>query len=429
MYHSTLRFIWRWVVCGLVGVGAHPLAAATTQEPDGRREAAAIKMHVDQAVTPLIDGRKNLGIMVGVLAGPREHVYGYGRVSLDQDRLPDGKTMFEIASVTKVFTAALLAQMVLTGQVALDEPVQKYLPAGLSMPHDPNHRPITLADLATHHSGLPRLPTNFAPANWSNPYADYTENDLYAFLSSYKPTRPAGERYEYSNVGAALLGHVLARAAGDSYENLVRRRICEPLGMDDTCIALSQQQRQRLAQPTRTEKVGDVQSLKAGHNWDLTTFAGCGGLRSNLHDMLIFARANLGQAPTPLTAALKMAHQQRYAVNDTLGIGLGWHIHHLPGVDEPILWHNGQTGGYHSFIGLARAHRAAVVVLTNTAHSIDNEALAILKALVTHHAAEPTLGIQRWKTENHEIPRLAVGPGKRAISKQARTSGAPGRSN
>jgi D-alanyl-D-alanine-carboxypeptidase/D-alanyl-D-alanine-endopeptidase len=208
----------------------------------------------------------------------------------------DGDTVFEIGSVTKVFTSLLLADMVQRGEVALTDPVAKYLPPGIKMP-ERGGRQITLQDLATHTSGLPRLPPNLAPKDPANPYADYSVEQLYQFLSSYQLTRDIGSQYEYSNLGGGLLGHALARRAGMDYGALVRSRICEPLEMKSTGITLSAGMKARMA-------VGHDRSLDAVENWDLPALAGAGGLRSTANDLLTFLAANLGYTKSVLAPAM-----------------------------------------------------------------------------------------------------------------------------
>ena len=198
----------------------------------------------------------------------------------------NGDTIFEIGSATKVFTSLLLADMVQRGEVALNDPVAKFLPAGVSVP-ERNGRQITLVDLATHTSGLPRLPANLNPKDPNNPYADYTPEQLYQFLSSYQLPRDIGAQYEYSNLGGGLLGFALARRAGMSYEALVKSRICDPLGMKDTGITLTPEMKARFA-------VGHDQGLARVENWDLPTLAGAGALRSTANDLLAFVSANIG---------------------------------------------------------------------------------------------------------------------------------------
>src|SRR5437762_3782146 len=158
----------------------------------------------------------------------------------------DGNTVFEIGSITKTFTSALLADMVERGEVKLDDPVSKFLPATVRVPSR-GGKQITLLDLATQSSGLPRLPNNLSPKNILNPYADYSVQQLYDFLSHYELTRDIGSQFEYSNLGGGLLGHALSLRAGKSYEALVIERILEPLGMHDTRITLTPEMREHFA--------------------------------------------------------------------------------------------------------------------------------------------------------------------------------------
>src|SRR5262249_20921740 len=136
----------------------------------------------------------------------------------------DGDAVFEIMSITKVLTSLLLADMVGRGELAFDDPVKEYLPASVTLQE--RGRPITLIDLATYTSGLPNMPGNLPPNWWANPdpLADYTEADLYEFLSSHVPEREPGARYEYANLGFGLLGNALAHRAGKSYEELLIER-------------------------------------------------------------------------------------------------------------------------------------------------------------------------------------------------------------
>ena len=186
-------------------------------------------------------------------------------------------TVFEIGSVTKVFTAVVLADMVAKHEVQLDDPVANYLPPSVRMPSR-DGRAITLLDLATHTSGLPRNPTNLAAADSGGPYARYDVGNLYAFLSSYGLTRVPGTQFEYSNVGFGLLGHALARHADTSYDALVRARLLDPLGMRDTRIALDAEGEARFA-------IGHAVGGKVVGPWELPALAGAGAYRSTVADL------------------------------------------------------------------------------------------------------------------------------------------------
>jgi serine-type D-Ala-D-Ala carboxypeptidase/endopeptidase len=299
---------------------------------------------------------QSVGIVVGVIEPKGSRLISYGGLDEDDPRPLSGDTIFEIGSVTKVFTSLLLADMVERGEVALADPVAKYLPVSVKVPQR-GGRVITLQDLATHTSGLPRLPGNLTPKDQANPYADYSVEQLYQFLSTYELTRDIGSKYEYSNLGGGLLGHVLARRAGMDYEALVKTRICAPLEMTSTVITITPEMKTRLA-------AGHDASMAPAPNWDLPTLAGAGALRSTANDMLAFLAANLGYKKSPLAAAMAaMLKVRRPTGSPGLEIALGWHIFTSNGND--IIWHNGGTGGYRSFVGYDPKAGAGVVVLSN----------------------------------------------------------------
>jgi serine-type D-Ala-D-Ala carboxypeptidase/endopeptidase len=304
-----------------------------------------------------VDQKKAVGIVVATIDAQGRNVVAYGKIAKDRQVIPDANTVFEIGSVTKVFTSLLLADMVERGEVRLDTPVAELLPKGVKVPSR-NGRQITLLDLSMQSSGLPRLPSNLRPADFANPYADYSPAKLYEFLSGYTLPRDPGEKYEYSNLGAGLLGHALALKAGMSYEELVRIRILEPLGMHDTSITLSDDQTKRLAPGYDT-------SLNPARNWDFDALAGCGALRSTAADMLTFLAANLELADTPLKVAMRRIRSVRKPTGvPDLDIAMAWHI--LTKFGGEIFWHDGGTYGYRSFIGFDPAAKKGVVVLRNT---------------------------------------------------------------
>ena len=327
---------------------------------------------VDRVLAERIDvQRGGVGIVVGVITPNGRKVFAHGPASTTGGRGVDGKTLFEIASLTKVFTALLLSDMVRHGEVELDDPIAKFLPVGMKLP-ERGGRAITLRDLATHTSGLPRLPTNFAPRDPSNPYADYTVEELYEFLSSYELTRDIGAEYQYSNLGMGLLGHVLARRVGTDYESLVVARIARPLGLDATRITLSSPLKARLAS-------GHSEQLEPVPLWEDTTLAGAGSLFSSVDDLLAFLEASFADE-TPIavdTIAALAAH--RPTGYPDLEIGLGWHISRRQGGE--LIWHNGGTAGFSSYMGYVPAARVGIVVLANSGHGVDDLALGLIDKL------------------------------------------------
>jgi CubicO group peptidase (beta-lactamase class C family) len=178
-----------------------------------------------------------VGLVIGIADEHGPRIVSHGKLDNATSADVDGDTVFEIGSITKVFTALLLQDMIEHGEMKLDDLVQKYLPGSVRMPTYQGKQ-ITLLHLATHTSGLPRDPGNRSPRSWKDPdQTDYTTEQLYAFLSHYKLPRAPGIQEEYSNLGMELLGHVIALKTGKDYETLVLERICRPLGMDSTRIA------------------------------------------------------------------------------------------------------------------------------------------------------------------------------------------------
>ncbi|MBT8395384.1 MAG: beta-lactamase family protein, partial [Gemmatimonadetes bacterium] len=276
----------------------------------------------------------------------------------------DGSTVFEIGSATKVFTASILQDMVASGDVRFDEPVAGFLPPHVVLPSEEG-REITLLDLATHRSGLPRMPFNFRPADLRNPYLDYTVEQMYEFLSGHELPRGIGEAWEYSNLGMGLLGHALSVRAGMTYEQLVRARILDALGMEDTGVDL--------APPLEAPRAQGHNALsEPAPFWDFTTLPGAGALRSTADDMLLFLAANLASDGPPVCAVLQQTHEIRTpGIAPNLSMALGWLVSQRF-EDRPIIWHNGGTGGFHSFIGLDGRGGRAVVILTNGIQTIDD---------------------------------------------------------
>ena len=305
--------------------------------------------------------RYGVGIVVGLIDRHGRRVVAHGAPNAGGGRL-DGDTVFEIGSITKVFTALALAEMVERGEVALDDPAVKYLPPGVTMPERAGQQ-ITLAHLATHTSGLPREPGNLASGDRSNALAGYSVNQLHRFLSGYELSRDIGASHIYSNLGGGLLGHVLALRAGVDFEMLVRERITGPLGMTSTGITLSPEMRPRMA-------TGHDQHLLTVGNIDLPSLAGAGALRSTANDLLAFLAAELG-AETPLSAAMSAQLRVRQAT-DTQDIqSLGWII--SPTSAGEVVWHTGLTTGFRCFMGFDREQRTGAVVLTNTASTRNDD--------------------------------------------------------
>jgi len=358
---------------GLLLIAA-TVAACSRQPADAPAEQSPQRHFPSDAdiqalIQSRVDENRATGIVVGVMeADGSTRIVSAGEPGPGAQ--PFGpRSVFEIGSITKVFTAILLADMVARGEVSLDDPIAKYLPEDeVTMPSR-NGREITLLDIATHRSALPRMPDNFAPADESNPYADYTVEQMYNFLSNHELRRDIGAAVEYSNLAVGLLGHALARVNGGSYEDLVRERILEPLSMDNTGITLSDDMQHWLVKGHNMD--GEVVS-----NWDFPTLAGAGALRSDMNDMLLFIAANTGPAETPLEEAIRDSHTRRNGFGENMDIGLNWLIRRVG--DNSVVWHNGGTGGYRAFAGFDPDSGVGAVVLTNSTHGADDIGLHLI---------------------------------------------------
>lgn len=349
-------------------------------------DGLALEALIDRLAARTPHSRSGSALAVGVVDGEHMLVRGYGSVRPVQPLPPDAITMFEIGSITKVFTALLLADMAREGMVGLEDELAAYLP-GVAVPRR-GGRAIRLVDLATHTSGMPSVPREISlgalGSRRRNPYAGFSRDDLYAALERTRLKHRPGARFAYSNMGAALLGDVLARRAGADYEELVRRRITEALGMSQTCVVLDADQEERLAQ-------GHSFAARPRNVWDLAAFAGAGALRSCVADMLLFLRANLSPPDSRLGDAIRLMHGPRAAVGRHHQIGLGWLISVQPRSLKLVLWHNGGTGGYRSFAGLAPKAGVGVVALGAQARSVDGLCLKLIEELTTRPrtGAEP----------------------------------------
>ena len=308
---------------------------------------ASIMARVTNAFTP--------SIVVGLVNSNGTAFFSYGVRNMDTDEPANEESVFEIGSISKTFTCTVLSQMVLNGSLILTNPVETYLPENVQVPSR-NGKVITLKHLATHRSGLPRMPTNFEPSDALNPYVDYTVQQMYDFLGSYRLPRDPGATYEYSNIGMGLVGHVLSLKCGSDYETLIAERITRPLGMNDTGVALSA----RMANNLALGYCGVVQTP----NWDLrSAFAGAGALRASARDLLQYVAANMGLVRTDLYPAMTNAHSVIAAAGSNDSIGLGWFSTPIQG--DQIISHTGGTGGYTTFAGFLRSRKLGAVVLAN----------------------------------------------------------------
>ncbi|MDI2131452.1 serine hydrolase domain-containing protein [Yinghuangia seranimata] len=327
------------------------------------------------------------GVVVAGVRGGETAFAGAGRVGGDHagDDVPGPDTLFEIGSITKVFTALLFARLVGRKTVALDEALADALPSGARVPERGGVH-ITLQHLATHRSGLPRLPKGMLlkallKPNTPDPYAHCTADHLIGGLARTRLGAPPGRRFRYSNLGGGLLGMALAHRAGTDYETLVLREIAAPLGMVDTVVAVDAARAKRTA-------AGHSRTGEPVPSWRLMDLVGAGGLRSTAADLTLFARAHLAFAEEgpldtgELADAMRLARTVDEPMRGPARVHLGWMSLPAGGPGGPrMYWHNGGTGGFSSYIGVDPAHDAAVVVLSSSSRSVDAPATDLLRGL------------------------------------------------
>ncbi|MFF7989111.1 serine hydrolase domain-containing protein [Kitasatospora xanthocidica] len=344
---------------------------------------------------------RHVGAVVAGLAGGETEIRGVGRTGPDGG-VPGPDTVFEIGSVTKVFTALVLARLALDGTVRLDEPLAEVLadaPGGPAVVPGRGGQSITLRHLATHTAGLPRLPRGMllralAKPNDPDPYARCTAEHVLGGLARTRLRATPGRSFRYSNLGAGLLGLALAHRAGTGYEELVAREVCGPLGLTDTHVP-SGAERDDADRGGAERSGADRTGLLAhGHTaggrpvpyWDLAAVPGMGGLRSTAADLAILLRAQLaaGREPdAPLSPAITLTRETRHRVNPFAWMHLGWlgHRLHTQQGGHLQIWHNGGTGGFRSFVAFDPEKQVGVLVLANTRRSADPAGTALLRRL------------------------------------------------
>jgi CubicO group peptidase (beta-lactamase class C family) len=346
----------------LAAAGVLCLAAAVVAVPVRAAGGDDYAASVDTFLRETFRG-KDAGMVVALVEERGTKVLGAGATG-EGGRAVDGDTVFEIGSVTKTFTALLLLDAARRGEVALDDPVSKYLPPSVRVP-ERNGKRITLLNLAAQDSGLPFNADNHTGADWHERFATYTTDKMYAFLSGHVLSQDPGEGFRYSNIGMGLLGHAVALRAGADYERLVVDRICHPLHMDDTRVTLTPELKARLA-------AGHGGGGKPAGSLELPAIPGAGALRSTANDLTRYVSAHLGLAQSPLTPLIEQTHVLRHP-DGKLGNDDPAGKTALPWIDQGVfnppgtllLGHAGGTLGYNSFVGLDLKNRRGVVVLSN----------------------------------------------------------------
>ncbi|GIP46373.1 hypothetical protein J45TS6_48320 [Paenibacillus sp. J45TS6] len=332
---------------------------------------------IHSLVSDYTKDKKHLQLVIGMIRDGDVEYYSFCN-NKKKSMIPPEHRLFEIGSITKVFTSILLLEMEREKLLSSDDIVGKYVPNA----NNDYLNKITLKSLATHTSGLPVLATNhILSKNRSNPYLIYTEEDLTAFLSTADFTDQIGS-FGYSNIGAAILGNILCKVSGHTYDELLKKYITSPLKMNETAVKLVSEQNGRFLN-------GHASSGKRVPHWDdLSIHEGAGGIKSSVSDLSLFVQANLND-DNPVASTLLKSHlpisiekSNRY---------FGWAEDNL--LNQGILWHNGATAGFNSYLAFSKELRAGVVLLSNYSffsNSLIDYYIAQLKKWITKK--EPSQG-------------------------------------
>lgn len=318
-----------------------------------------------------------VGVVVGVLTPKGRRVVSLGQFAVDDSRPVDGETVFEIGSLSKVFTGWLLADMATRGEVTVNDVIDRYLPATVRLTPNGDGRSVTLADLATHTAGFPFWPTNLRPGDMREALASYSTEDLLRFVQSFEVPASVGLRWAYSNADVGLLGHLLSRRASTSYEGLLRERITTPFALNSTSVAPTAGMRLRMAQ-------GHTEQRQPAAAWNVPAFAGGGSIHSTATDLLAFLSRLQGTLAQDATFA-EMLKTRRPAPG--FQQALGWMVQMTPAGE--LLVHDGQTLGFASAVAYDARTRSGVVVLSNTAISVGDLARHILRPSLPLAAPPP----------------------------------------
>lgn len=325
---------------------------------NSRKDHGDLENTIEKEVAKFMDKGNADGIVIGIYKNGKTYLKGFGTIEKGQHIVPDSSMIFELASTSKLFTTSTLQILVDEGVLNLNDSIHSLLKEKVTMPASAQH--TTLLHLATHLSGFPSLPNSFLTkmTDESNPYKSLVTNDIYDYLKTCEGKQKEGT-FEYSNFGMGLLGHLLALKTDKSYEDLVKQKLLDELGMKNTFVTIDSMHRSKIVQGY--DEAGNKALI-----WEDNVLTGAGSFLSNAADMMLFIKANLNEHETKISPSLIKTHAQQ--LNGETG--LGWIL--PTGADKfvnnnDIIWHNGMAGGYASYIAIDKKNNFGVIILSNKA--------------------------------------------------------------
>lgn len=328
---------------------------------------------VDSIARTYIQQLHTQSLSIGIVQNSRIKTFFYGETEKGNKTLPTENTLYEIGAITKTFTAVLLAELVEKGKIQLEDSISKFLPD--SVASNSSLQQITFKSLANHTSGLPERPSDLEATpnyNASSPYATFSREELFSFLKDYEAKIEPEQEYLYSDLGFGLLGELISIIAEKPFEQQVKEVITQPLGMSNTVIT-----------PTSDQEVvpGYSDTGDSVGVWQYNAMTGSGALKSTTKDLLRYAQVQFEMPHTVLENAMTQTRQFSFFVPPNADIGLAWHMNMVE--DIVAYWHNGNTAGSSSFIGLVPDNRSAIVVLSNSAIDVDEISKKILEKVIS----------------------------------------------
>lgn len=388
-------------VLGFLAAGLFLVAAAASASPD------SLQSRLDAGV----DSGELLSGIAAVRAGGDVTVFDAGHLTTERSAEPTPATRYQIGSITKVFTHLLLAELVASGDVSYATTVRELVGDGVDFAN-PAVGEISLLELATHTSGLPRLPANLNATSTVDPYAGYDESDLLDALASARVGQPLGKAYAYSNFGVGLLGYLLGQVHGGGYRAALAERVLEPLGLVDTAF------------DGGSHAATGYSGGEATTAWSFDALAGAGALWSSVGDLMTFGAIQLGSEPHDLEHDLTADREIVVSDAGRFQLTRVWHVADTD--DGPVFWHNGGTAGFVSFFGFRPATGEALALLLAGDldplgvagdwfgfESVDGQAPPIDESVTGQYRLTPQIGIGVYAGDSGLVTQLSGQPAAR----------------